>query len=220
MKKRDASSRPGDAASPREQLLQAAVEYATQEGLADVSLRQLAGRLGVSHRMLIYHFGSKEQMLTAVVAEVERRQREAFAGLQMDAATSPGEIARKMWRRLADPQLWPLERLFFELYGQALQGRPHTEGFLQSAMTPWLEMLTEVHQIWGLPPAKARATARMGLAATRGLLLDLLATGDRRGVDEAMRLFIEMYETLLERTPMARTTKNAVRRRSVRSGDR
>jgi hypothetical protein len=32
---------------------------------------------------------------------------------------------------------------------------------------------------------------------TRGLLLDLLATGDRPGADAAMELFIEMYQRLM-----------------------
>src|SRR5262245_45618005 len=153
--------------------------------------------------MLIHHFGSKHGLWTAVVTEVERRQREAFADLQLDPAMAPGKMARQMWKRFADPKLWPLERLFFELYGHALQGRDHTEGFLRNALDPCLEMLTQMHQARGLSPAEARATARMGVAGTRGLLLDLLATGDRRGVDKAMELFIDLYEILLERSSRA-----------------
>lgn len=186
--------------TPREQLLAAAVDYAARKGLAGVSLRQLATQLGASHRMLIYHFGSKQQLLTAVVTEVERRQREAFANLQIDPSMERSEMARQMWRRFADPKLWPLERLFFELYAQALQGREHTEGFLRNALDPWMEMLTQMHQARGLSATQARAMARLGIAATRGLLLDLLATGDRRGADEAMELLIDSYENLIKRS--------------------
>jgi hypothetical protein len=46
----------------------------------------------------------------------------------------------------------------------------------------------------------ARVRARLGLAVTRGLLLDLLATGDRDGVDEAMEMFIAWYEGSATRT--------------------
>lgn len=179
---------------PREKLLAAAVDYATREGVSDVSLRQLATELGTSHRMLIYHFGSKEGLLAAVVGEVERRQREALAELRLDPAMTPEEIARRMWRRFADPALWPSERLFFELYAQALQGRAHTGDFLDVVMEPWLEVLTDLHRAWGTPPRMARAKARLGIAVVRGMLLDLLATGDRRGVDEAMKLFIDLAE--------------------------
>jgi hypothetical protein len=49
----------------------------------------------------------------------------------------------------------------------------------------------------GFPEEDARAFARLGLAVSRGLLLDLLATGDRAGVDAAMDRFITMYEAQL-----------------------
>jgi AcrR family transcriptional regulator len=178
----------------REQLLARAIDFGAREGISDVSLRQLATELGTSHRMLIYHFGSKEGLLTAVVGEMERRQREALADLRLDPSMAPAEIGRRMWRRFADPELWPLERLFFELYAQALQGREHTGEFLHRAMEPWLEQLTDLHRSWGAPPATARAQARLGIAVARGLLLDLLATGDRRGVDRAMKLFVDSFE--------------------------
>ncbi|HEY5317026.1 MAG TPA: hypothetical protein VIJ20_03540, partial [Solirubrobacteraceae bacterium] len=51
-------------------------------------------------------------------------------------------------------------------------------------------------QAAGVPEPAARATARLGLAVTRGLLLDLLATGDRAGVDEAMELFFSLFGKL------------------------
>jgi hypothetical protein len=45
----------------------------------------------------------------------------------------------------------------------------------------------------GAEPAAARNRARLGLATVRGLLLDLLATGDRAGVDAAMEEFLRLY---------------------------
>jgi hypothetical protein len=38
----------------------------------------------------------------------------------------------------------------------------------------------------------------LGVAVSRGLLLDLLATGDREGVDAAMDQFISMYRAIPE----------------------
>ena len=48
--------------SPRERLLAKAVDHVAAHGVADLSLRALAAALGTSHRMLLYHFGSKEQL--------------------------------------------------------------------------------------------------------------------------------------------------------------
>lgn len=178
---------------PRDRLLAAAVEYAATNGLSQLSLRQLAAALGTSHRMLVYHFGSKENLLVEVVREVERRERAALAELAADPELPPAEQARQLWQRLADPARWPHERLFFELYGQALQGRSHTAGLLDDIVEAWLEPAAALAIASGAPAAEARATARLGLAVARGLLLDLLATGDRAGVDAAMELFIWRY---------------------------
>ena len=106
---------------------------------------------------------------------------------------------RAWWKHISDPSLWPNERLFFELYGQALQGRAHTTEFLDGIVDDWLEPATEINVALGRAP-RARPGARApGVAVTRGLLLDLLATGDVAGVDAAMDAFIDLYEAWVER---------------------
>lgn len=178
--------------SAQQRLLAAAVEYVATHGVGDLSLRQLAAGIGTSHRMLLYHFGSREGLLQAVVHEVEQRQRQALAGLWEEASRSgvdPATVTWQFWRRLSDPALWPLERLFFELYGRSLAGG----GGEADLVTAWLEPLTALAEWAGAPPERAAARARLGLAVVRGLLLDLLATGDRAGADQAMAEFITAF---------------------------
>jgi AcrR family transcriptional regulator len=175
----------------RDQLLEAAVDYIAVNGIGDLSLRRLAEALGTSHRMLIYHFGSRDGLLVEVVRTVEERQREALASLDAAPGATSEEIGTAMWNRLADESLWPLERLFFELYGQALQGRPHAAPLLDGIVENWLAPGTEMALARGIPADEARAEARLGLAVVRGLLLDLLATQDRAGVDAAMARYLE-----------------------------
>jgi AcrR family transcriptional regulator len=170
----------------RERLLAAAVDHALNAGIADLSLRQLAAAIGTSHRMLIYHFGSREGLLVAVTQAVEEQQR---AALLASGVATPQE-ARQSWRRLSDPKLWPQERLFFELYSYALLGRPGTEGFLDGIVESWVAPVADALVKAGADERMARADARLGVAVVRGLLLDLLATGDRAGVDEAYERFL------------------------------
>src|SRR5215475_4684091 len=148
----------GQPDAPLDRRLPAAVDHVAAHGIADLSLRQLAAALGTSHRMLVYHFGSKEGLLVEVIRTVEARQRETLAELAADAHLPVAEQARRMWRRLADPALWPHERLFFEVYGQALQGRPHTTELLDGIVDTWLEPLTDINIARGLPPRQARAS--------------------------------------------------------------
>jgi AcrR family transcriptional regulator len=184
--------RQPDEPSPRDLLLSAAIDYSLEHGIADMSLRELAEAIGTSHRMLIYHFGSKEQLTVAVVSEVEAAQRRAFAASLANGADSPFEAARRLWRRLADRRMWPQERLFFEVYVQALLDRPGTEGFLDDVVDAWTKPdLT--------PPAFASqdpADLRLGVAVVRGLLLDLLATGDRQGVNRAFERYLAGAEAV------------------------
>lgn len=191
------------AGQSRARLLDAAVGYAREHGLGDVSLRELATAIGTSHRMLIYHFGSKKGLLVAVVQAVEAEQRDFLAGLAADPATGPVEAMRAMWRRIADPSLWPSERLFFEIYGQALQGRPGTEGFLERITEDWVELAAAYSVELGAPRETARADARLSVAVGRGLLLDLLATGDRAQADRAFERFIELCQLELARLGLA-----------------
>jgi AcrR family transcriptional regulator len=169
----------------RSRLLDLAVSHAMHQGIADLSLRELAAAIGTSHRMLLYHFGSREGLLLAVTDAVEERQREATFGDDVDL-----DGFTKTWERVSDPSLWPQERLFFELYSLALRDRPGLEGFLDRAMESWLGPATDSLVADGADPGDARADARLGLAVVRGLLLDLLATGDREGVQRAFERFI------------------------------
>jgi AcrR family transcriptional regulator len=184
-------------APPRERLLAAAVDYVLANGFSNLSLRELAAAIGTSHRMLIYHFGSKEGMLVAIVRGVEAAQREFFDDLlRTQPDLPPGEGIRLMWRHFTDPQLAPHERLFFDIYAQALQGRPGTNGLLDDVVEAWIDPVAAYAIQRGVPAEAARADARLGVAVIRGLLLDLLATGNRPAVDAALERYIAQYEAL------------------------
>jgi AcrR family transcriptional regulator len=190
-KRRTGKPPPG---TSRERLLNAAIDHVTEHGIGETTLRQLAAALGTSHRMIIYHFGSREGLLLEVVRRVEESQRQAVVERGADPDVSFADAMRLNWQRLADPSMWPLERLFFEIYGQALQGNPYAAPMLGGVIDAWLAPLRELYERGGVPADSARAEARLGLAVVRGLLLDLLATGDREGVDAAVERFIARYE--------------------------
>lgn len=177
----------------RARLVDAAVDHVAAHGIADLSLRGLGAAIGVSHRMLIHYFGSKEQLLVEIVRTSERRQRDVLSRLRLEPGLSPADVARSLWQQLTAPRLAGQERLFFEICGHALRGRPEAAPVLEGLVTDWLEPLVAAEVGAGVDPALARNRARLGLATVRGLLLDLLATGDRAGVDAAMEEFLRLY---------------------------
>jgi AcrR family transcriptional regulator len=186
----------------RDKLLAATLDYVATHGVGDLSLRQLAAGIGSTHRVLIFHFGSKEALLAEVVAAVERQQRDFMEELTAaEAPRSAIEEVRLMWKRVSDPAMAPYVRLFFELSGQALQGRENTEQLLDSLIGLWLEPLPAMLVQGGAPEAAAAEDGRIVLATVRGLLLDLLASGDRAGVDRAMERFLQYWEVTWKHAP-------------------
>jgi AcrR family transcriptional regulator len=194
----------------RERLLLAATDHTALNGVSDLTLRGLAAAIGTSHRMLIYHFKSKEGLLVEMIKLVEERQRAALAELEFDAGLSAPAITRAFWQRLSAPDLAANERLFFEVYGQALQGRPGTTALLDGIVDSWLAPVIELLDRIGFPHEHAAAQARLGIAVTRGLLLDLLATGDRAACDAAMEHYIRLGAAFL-----AEQSRHAPQRRRV-----
>ena len=177
----------------RARLVEAAVDHVTAHGIADLSLRRLGSAIGVSHRMLIHYFGTKEQLFAEIVRTSERRQRELVSRLHAEGDLPPAGVARLLWKQLTDPRLAGQERLFFEVCGYALRDRPGAGRILDGLVADWLDPLVAAETAAGTDPATARSRARLGLATVRGLLLDLLATGDRAGVDAAMEEFLRLY---------------------------
>jgi len=175
----------------RETLLTDAVEHYAKNGIGDASLRSIASAIGTSHRMLIYHFGSREGLLAEVVRVVEQQQRDLLASLTADDLPL-AEQAEQFWRRVTEATLI-YGPLFFELSAHAMQNLPHTEALKADLINVWLPPLIELCIRAGIAPDQAPAYARLGLAASRGLLFDLLLTGDRAEVDEASALLNRLF---------------------------
>jgi AcrR family transcriptional regulator len=166
----------------RQNLLDAVVADVGDRGIGDRSLRDIAAAVGTSHRMLLHHFGSREELLLAIVDVVERRQMAMMSELPAE----PGAAIAAMWASLRRPELRPFERLFFECYSRGAQGERPFDRMLPAAVDDWLAGAGATGR--ALDPAMVR----LGLAVTRGLLLDLVATEDARGVDAAAEAFIAL----------------------------
>ena len=165
----------------RTQLLERILVEVSANGLADRSLREVAQAIGSSHRMLHYHFGSRAGLVAAVVETVEARQRELLAELAAEI-DDPVELARALWHRTSAPELRPFVRLFFECV--ALTGG---EGLTD----PWVEASLAVGERHGLPADEDEL--RLGVAVTRGLLIDVLASDDASTATRAFERFLAMW---------------------------
>ena len=160
----------------REQLLNGAIDYVTTNGISGLSLRPLAKALDVNVSVLLHHFGSKEAFVGEIMNGVQSRQGEFLRDLA--AQIGPSGVD-SIWDRFSDDRHAAAWRVLFECHAFALQ-RPGNHGdFLDHVVTDWIEELE---------PRLGRDRATLAVAALRGLMLDLLTTGDRDRVAASVEL--------------------------------
>jgi AcrR family transcriptional regulator len=168
-----------DTPGAREALIDAVVDHLAARGRLDESLRATASAIGVGHSLLLYHFGSRDGMLTAVHAACEARQQRHFATLAPTSA-EPEAIMREMWRHLADERMWPVYRLGFAL--RAARGPDPADDADRAA---WVEAIEPLARALGHGPETAKDVALLWLATTRGLLWELVTGAGTEAIDRA-----------------------------------
>ena len=188
----DAAGGPAPAlrsTAARDELLGRVVAWFAEHGVGDTSLRTLATGIGTSHRMLNYHFGSREGLLGAVVEAVEQGEHAALVELTA-THDDPFEAGAAFWTRVAD-RAEVFAPLFFELSTHAMRGQQHAEGLRAWLRTGWTDAVREAYESLGVPPQRAATLALQSLAMARGLLFEVAVTGDRAAADVAMASWTE-----------------------------
>lgn len=95
------SDRSPRGAARRRDLLQRVTDDVIANGLADFSLRRAARACGTTHKVLIYHFGSVENLLAQSVAQLRERRIEGSMAAAMSAsADTLAERVRAVWPAL------------------------------------------------------------------------------------------------------------------------
>lgn len=181
-------------------LLDQIVGYLADHGLGDVSLRPMAAALDTSLNRLVHHFGSKQELLVAALHQATRTQeavrdewRKRNPGM-----TKTAEL-RRWWKWLnASPANLALTRLGLEA---ATLEATHTglSGDVRAEqISVWREHIEQMLIGEGMPKAMAVLEASLIKAVFTGLLVDLMATGDRPRLTRALELSLQRTEALIE----------------------
>jgi len=181
----------------RGELLEAVGEYVLDNGVASLSLRRIAEAVGVSHVTLQHHFGSKEQLVGEVVEHLLERtlvpQRVYPDGVP-DRDLDLASRQRALWAGLTSPPGQRDIRLFVEVLGQSLFEGADYSPTVKRSITHRLDLIAANVISLGCPEEDARSFATLMLATLRGLVVDLLTTGERERVDDAFEIYLENIE--------------------------
>jgi len=199
----------------RGELLEAVGEYVLDNGVASLSLRRVADAVGVSHVTLQHHFGTKEELVGEIVEHLLERTL-VPARVYPDGVPGPGtditERMRLLWASLTSPPGKRDIRLFIEVLGQSLFADAGYSRAVQHSIVHRVELITANIINLGCPEVEAHGSATLMLAMLRGLVVDLLVTGERERIDQAFEIFVANTE---RRAVEWSAVKQSARRRNL-----
>jgi AcrR family transcriptional regulator len=171
----------------RDRLLEALFEEFGESGpRPNLSMRQVAERLGVHHTLLTNHVGSRPGLLGAVLSEARRRDNLVIAAADHGLGFVP--LFRAIWRFYSDEAHEDRTRAFFHLVGLAVY-EPDAYQELVANLDDLAGVLEAAALRDGCAPAVARQQSVLAVSCLRGLLLQRLLAPDA-DVDAAAERFI------------------------------
>jgi AcrR family transcriptional regulator len=189
----------------RTALLDRVVVYLGQHGLVDVSFRPMARALGVSVNALVHHFGTKDDLLAAALRrsgqiqqDIERRW------LQRRPNMTQVELLRAWWKwTTATPENLAIVRLGIEAVAleHSLEGvsrRHRCHQIEHSRLGLERGLLAE-----GVPPNVATTEATLAKAVFTGLVVDLIATGQKARLTRALETHLAHLEQVVRESAFA-----------------
>ena len=182
------------APSPRQgELLELAYQYVLVHGLADMSLRPLAKAIGSSPRVLLFLYGSKDELIRALLDRARADELAAIAAFrEMESPAGLIESALQVWQWLSAPGHRHLLGLWVEAYARSLVDPAGPwSGFAGQTVQDWLGLLASRQPPRFRRTAAAAAERTAVLALLRGAMLDLLATGDQARTTQSVALLLD-----------------------------
>ena len=174
--------------SRREELLDRVTDHVLEHGLIGLTLRPLAAAIGTSDRMLIYHFGSRDGLVSAVVARAGDRATAYVDALP--AAPSVRSAVNRLWAAYGEEPLAQCLDVYVQAAASGLFGSEPYLSEARASNARWTTALRAYLGRSGAPPRRVARIATLVDSALYGFHLDLATdSADElaRGVDDLAR---------------------------------
>ena len=164
----------------RRRILERVTAHVIAKGFGNQSLDELARGARVSKRVLVYHFGTRDQLLQEMVVRIETEWMElltrGFGELEQ-----PDRAIEATWRELCRPRNLRRVRLIFEIWGTSLHERTRRTR-VADLLSTWTSHLAAAIESKG----HARREAVLLLALVNGLLLARVTGESQEACDAAL----------------------------------
>jgi AcrR family transcriptional regulator len=154
-----------------------------QAGTLELSLDQIAMRVGISKRMLVHYFGGRETVEERAMSLLEDRLRAQFAPDNFSVGAPLATVVTALWERTIAPDSRGVLLLVMELSRRAWKGSVRAKAFYEEQQRLWVELLlhftadrVRVEEVLQLFQGAVLAFLITGDAARGGLALQRLAS--------------------------------------------
>ena len=152
------------------ELVQRCLAAFVEAGTIDISLDQLAKRVGTSKRMLVHYFGGREDIEERTMSLLEERLRARFAPETFPPGVSAEAVITALWERTTAPEAKGVLLLVMDLSRRAWNGSARAKLFYAEQQRLWVQLLMRF-----LPD---QPTVEEVLQLFQGAVLAYLITGD------------------------------------------
>lgn len=159
----------------KEEILEGALAVAFTDGLSQLTYGRVARQLGISDRIVVYYFPSKEDLVSEVLESVGMQLQQALE----PAFTSPAKdhlgLVQAAWPIMARAEADPIFALFLEASGLAAAGREPYRTLVPQLVEVWI---TWTAQFIHGTSTQRRTEAEASIAILDGMLLLRQMAGD------------------------------------------
>ena len=157
--------------SRREKLLDLVTDHVLEHGLIGLTLRPVAAAVGTSDRMLLYHFGSRDGLVTAVVTRTEER---AVARIDaLPAADGVRAGLNRLWEAYQREPLHGCLDLYVQAAATGLIGQEPYRTAVREANQQWIRALRSYLVRCGAPEDRVARIVTLIDSSLFGFQLDL-----------------------------------------------
>ena len=157
--------------SRRATLLAACTDHVLEEGLIGLSLRPLAKAVGTSDRMLIYHFGSRDGLVAAVIDESTNRSVAYLNGLTAPSTVRSGVL--RLWEAYHQPPLYACNLIYVQAAASGYLGQEPYRSAVRDSNARWAAAMRDWFERCGAPSAKLERISQLVESALLGFHVDL-----------------------------------------------
>ncbi len=179
-----------------DQIVEACLAAFIAAGTLDLSLDHLATSVGMSKRMLIHYFGSRENLEQRAIALLEDRLRDQFSSSRFPPGASLATVVSALWEQSTAPQSRGVLLVVMDVSRRGWNGSERARAFYAEQQHRWVELLLNF-----LPDPKAVEEL---LQLFQGAILVYLVTGDSKKGKRALLRMLRREAELKKKSAQAR----------------